>query len=361
MGPIEEFCGAVLGIVVLADIFLLILYARANKTIISTPLAHSAWRGFVGISKLFGRWREYLLAFSGPVILVMVLAVWALLLALAIALIVQPNLGTGIRATQGRTPMDFITALYVGGISLSFIGASDFSPQSAFFRVFYLLTSLLGVSLVSLEVTFLMQLYTSLQERNVLGLKAHVLSSETGDAAEVIARLGPQGQFEEGYQILADWADKTTQVRESHHFYPMLFYFRFRQPYYSVSRTALTALDTITLIRSALDDEEYGWFKQSAPVDHLWRGTLMEMKTLAQTFLPKVVIDVPPDEQTRRRWQRRYEAGVERLRRAGIKTTTSGLEKYVSLRRQWDRYITLLAPQFAYDMDEIDPALAKVK
>ncbi len=361
MAQIEEIIGAILGIAVLVDIFLLILYARANKTIISTTLAHSTWRGFVWASKLFGRWREYVLAFSGPVILMMVLAMWALLLALAAALIVQPNLGTGIRSAQGSTPKDFITALYVGGTSLAFIGAGDFSPQDAFFRIFYLFTSLLGVSLVSLEVTFLMQLYTSLQERNVLGLKAYMLSSETGDAAEVLARLGPRGQFQEGYQILADWADKTMQVRESHHFYPMLFYFRFRQTYYSVSQTALTALDTITLIQSALDDEKYGWLKQSAAVDHLWRGTLLEMKTLAQTFLPNTDIAVPPDEITRQRWQRRYEAGVERLQRAGIKTTEAGAEKYISLRTQWDRYITLLAPQFAYDMDKVDPALAKVK
>lgn len=37
------------------------------------------------------------------------------------------------------------------------------------------------------------------------------------------------------------------------------------------------------------------------------------------------------------------------------------MEEYISLRTQWDRYITLLTPQFAYDMDEIDTALAKVK
>jgi hypothetical protein len=37
------------------------------------------------------------------------------------------------------------------------------------------------------------------------------------------------------------------------------------------------------------------------------------------------------------------------------------VEHYITLRAQWDRYITVLAPKFAYDMDEIDPALAKLK
>ena len=68
-----------------------------------------------------------------------------------------------------------------------------------------------------------------------------------------------------------------------------------------------------------------------------------------------------PDQQTRERWRKRYETGVERLKAAGIKTTQDGVENYLSLRKQWDRYITLLAPKFAYDMNEIDTALAKVK
>src|SRR5215208_853313 len=299
MGIIEEIVGAVLGIAVLLDIFLLILYARANKTIISTELSHFIWRLLVWLSQPLGRRRSYFLTFSGPVILVMVIATWGLLLSVATALIIHPNLGTAIRTNHGDTPTDFITALYVGGSSLSFIGASDFVPQTGFFRLFYLLTSFIGVSLVSLIVTYLMELYTNLKERNTLGLKVHILSSETGDAAEVVARLGPRGQFDGGYQNIMEWAAETAQVKESHQFYPILFYFRFREPFYSISRTALTSLDTVTLIKTALDDKEYGWLKESAAVDDLWRGALLELKILAQNFISDEDMDAPPDEKTR--------------------------------------------------------------
>jgi hypothetical protein len=361
LGVLEEIIGFVLGFVVLLDIFLLILYARANKTIISTELSHLAWRTMVWVSKALGRWREYFLTFSGPLILVMVLGSWMLLLSIATALIIHPNLGTGIKTNHGETPTDFITALYVGGSSLSFIGASDFSPQDWFFRLFYLLTSLIGISLASLIVTYLMELYGNLKERNTLGLKAHLLSAETGDAAEVISHLGPQGQFEGGYNNLVEWSAETARVKESHHFYPMLFFFRFREPYYSVSRTSLTSLDTVSLIKSALDNDEYGWLKESAAVGDLWRASMKELQTLAKDFLPGEDLDAPPDQHTRKLWRRRYEQGVERLNAAGIKTTQDGVEDYISLRKQWDRHITLLAPKFAYDMNEIDTALARVK
>ena len=361
MGVLEETVGFILGFVVLLDIFLLILYARANKTIMSTEISQVVWRTMVSVSKLFGRWREFFLTLSGPLILLMVLGSWALLLSVAAALIIHPNLGTGIVATQGNTPTDFITALYVGGSSLSFIGASEFSPQDWFFRLFYLLTSLIGLSVVSLIITYLMQLYENLKQRNTLGLKVHFLSAETGDAAEVISHLGPQGQFENGYNNIVDWSAETARVRESHHFYPMLFFFRFREPYYSVSRTSLTSLDTVSLIKSALDNEEYGWLKESAAVEDLWQGTMKELQTLAQEFLPGEDLDAPPDQKTRELWHRRYAQGVERLNAAGIKTNQDSVEDYISLRKQWDRHIYMLAPKFAYDLDEVDTAMAKVK
>jgi hypothetical protein len=301
------------------------------------------------------------LSFSGPVILVTVLLSWSLLLALAAALIIHPNLGTGIQATQGETPTDFITALYVGGTSLAFTGVSDFSPQNSVFRMFFLITSIIGVSLASLNVTFLMELYSDLKERNALGLKVHILSSETGDAAEVIAHLGPQGQFDGGHNNIVEWSAETATIKESHHFYPILFFFRFREPFYSVSRTALTSLDTVSLIKSALDDQEYGWLKESAAVNDLWIASMKQLQTLAKDFLPNEDLDKPPDKKTRVRWRKRYDEAVERLNAAGIKTTADGGEDYISLRKQWNGHIYKLAPKFAYDMDEIDTALAKVK
>jgi hypothetical protein len=187
------------------------------------------------------------------------------------------------------------------------------------------------------------------------------MSSETGDAAEVICHLGPQGQFENGYNNIVDWTADTAAVRESHHFYPMLFFFRFREPYYSVSRTALVSLDTVSLIKSALDDKEYGWLKESAAVMDLWRATMQELQTFAREFLPDEELDAPPDQQTREHWRRRYEKAVERLNASQIKTTKDGAENYISLRQQWDRHINMLAPKFAFDLEEIDPVLAKIQ
>ena len=76
--------------------------------------------------------------------------------------------------------------------SLSFVGSGDFKPQSAVFQALYMLNSLIGMSVMSLVLTYVMQIYNALRSRNALGLAIQTLSNDTGDAAELIAGLGPR-------------------------------------------------------------------------------------------------------------------------------------------------------------------------
>lgn len=357
---IEQAIGAIVLLLILLDVFLTVLYARARMGPVSYRIARLTWRVFMTLSKLFGRERGAVLSFCGPAILVLFVIGWGLMLMLGAALIIHPALGDAVRADNGTTPTDFITALYAAGSSVAIVGSGKFTPQSAAFRIFYLFTSLIGMSIVSLTLTYLMQVYSGLQRRNILGLKLHLAAAETADAAELIARLGPNGQFNGGYTNLSETAVEMTAAKESHHFYPVLFYFRFRDSYYSVSSFALLALDTVTLIKSALDDQRYGWLKKSAPVAELWRATLLLLTTLDRMFLPGGVSEAPaPDAPTLERWRRRYFAALRRLRQAGIHTIVdeqTGVRDYISLRSGWDIQITRLAPALAYRMEEIDPA-----
>src|SRR5215213_9130030 len=124
-----------------------------------------------------------------------------------------------------------------------------------------------------------------LRERNALGLKMHAMSGETGDAAELVAGLFPDGEVSGGYNNLSELAGDMAETKEGHHFYPVLFYFRFREPYYSVSRTTLLALDTVSIINSAVADDKAGWVKKSASVQQLRSGSLILVSTLDETFL----------------------------------------------------------------------------
>jgi hypothetical protein len=70
--------------------------------------------------------------------------------------------------------------------------------------------------------------YNALHRRNSLGLKIHLLGGESGDAAELLCGLGPEGKFNGGYNNLAQMAVDLSQVKESHHFIPSCFTSVFR-------------------------------------------------------------------------------------------------------------------------------------
>jgi hypothetical protein len=189
----------------------------------------------------------------------------------------------------------------------------------------------------------------------------NALTGKTGDAAELLAGLGAEGRFEVGYTSLSSVADEIESITEAHQFYPVLFYFRFKDESYSVSRMAVVSLDAVTLLKSGVRDDAAGWLKESAPVAQLWGATLHLLSTLSGHFLPRATAAtaVAPDAATVSRWHRRYAAGLGRLRQAGIRTVAdeaAGAENYVALRSHWDRYIRVLSPALNYRPEEVDPA-----
>jgi hypothetical protein len=358
LGRLEQVVGAGLFAAVLLDVFLTVLYARMGSSIIAGPLARLAWRVFRAVSAPFGRRRGVVLSFCGPAVLALLVTAWSLGLTLGAALVIHPALGSGIRsANGGESPTDFVAALDAAGNSLSVVGSGEFAPRTTAYRLLYLFNSLVGMSILSLTLTYLMQVYSALRERNVLGLKLHLATGETGDAAELLARIGPRGEFDTG--LLSETAAELAAAKEGHHFYPVLFYFRFDTPIYSVSRVCLVALDAVTLIRTALADR-YAAVRQSAAVEQVERAAMKLLESLDRNFLDVTMPDPPaePDPETRHRWVRRYAAAVRRLREAGVETAdeAAGAERYVALRARWDRYIRALAPAMAYRPREIDPA-----
>jgi hypothetical protein len=358
---IEQVVGALLIVMILLDVFLTVLYARVGTGIMSTRVARGTWFTVRALAKTMPSRRGKVLSFAGPIILLMLLLVWGIGLTLGSAFILHPHMGTNIQASSGPTSTDFLSSLFAGGSSISIVGAGNFEPKSGGFKLFYLFNSLVGMSVISLTLTYLMQIYSALRTRNSKALSLDVGTSRTGDAAEFLAGVGPQGHFEAGYTTLTDLAESITSIKEAHHFYPVLFYFRFEEPYYSVSRFANTALDAMTIIKTVLDDKQYRWLIESGAVEDIWNASLMLLTTLEEAFVPG---DLPerasPDAQTRSLWRNRFFNAAARLQSAGITLTAdldSAANRYVSLRSEWNSHIRNLAPSMLYSSEEIDPAL----
>jgi hypothetical protein len=352
---LEPLAGGIVLAITLLDVFLTVLYARAGSGLLAPRLARGVWRVFRGLS---GGRNGRILSYCGPVQLVVLVLTWGVLLALGAGLVIHPALGNGVQSSSGSTETDFITAVFVGGSSMSIVGASDYGPTTPGYKLLFLFNSLVGMSVTSLTLTYLMQVYTALRSRNTVGLKVQSQSGDTGDAAELLARWGPQGRFDGGYNNLSTLAGELTAVKETHHFYPVLFYFRFDETYYAASRMLLMALDATALIRTALDPRELGWLQQSAALAELEHASTLLLQTLTENFPvhPGPSADSP---ESRERWRARYGQALLRLRQAGIPTrddTEAGAREYAELRAKWEPGIEAIAPALGYRMEEVDRA-----
>jgi hypothetical protein len=180
---IEQIGGAALMLLFLADIFLTVLYARAGTGVLAPLWNRGVWGFLHGIATLSGRHRGTVLSFAGPLIVVSLIGFWAIGLVVGAALVIRPELGTGIRPSSGSTPTDFVTSLLVAGNSLSIVGGGDYSPYTTGTRLLFLLNSLIGASVLSLVLSYLVQVYSALRERNALALAVDLMTDGTGDAA----------------------------------------------------------------------------------------------------------------------------------------------------------------------------------
>ena len=342
-GSLEVVAGLLVMGLIVADIFVTVLYARAGTSLFSRRLARGAWWSF----RLLGRGghRATVLSFCGPAIVIVLIAFWSLGLSVGAALAIHPALGTSVVATGGPTDRDFVTALYAGSNSLSIVGSGSYGPHTTRYRLLYILASLVGVSSLSLTLTYVMQVYSALQRRNALGLRLWLLSGETGRAAELLARMGAGGDLSGATSSFAQLLDEVAQTKESHHLYPVLYYFRFPQPYYSAGFVGRLLLDALTLLETSTDDR-LAHLRRSAAVDGLWRAVILFLSTLEDAFLPRSAAEARPSSaRAQQAWRDEYGRSLEALRRAGVPVRArpdEGAQAYVSLRQAWEPLVARL-------------------
>ena len=355
----EQVVGAALMLLFLADMFLTVLYARAGTGLLAPHWNRAIWALLRGVGNLAGGRRGTLLSLAGPLIVVSLIGFWSIGLTLGAALVIQPELGTAIRPSSGETSTDFVTALLVAGNSLSIVGGGDYSPHTTGTRLLYLLHSLIGASVLSLVLSYLVQVYSALRERNALALAVDLMTDGTGDAAVMLVRLMPNGEASDATSELGNLVRSLTTIKEGHHFYPLLFYFRFEEPLYAVSRFSFVLLDATTLIETALDRRRYAGLAGSAPVASLRRGARMLLETLDANF--PTTGDPPQDASDVLRLRQSYFAATRTLADAGIAVRTDGVDDYVAARGEWEPLVGRVAPTLGYTMPEVDRRIGAVK
>ncbi|MBE9109753.1 two pore domain potassium channel family protein [Nodosilinea sp. LEGE 07298] len=267
-----QFVGTGLVLVSLADIFLTVLHPRSESNLLSMLVARIVWGLFRAVAQGLPKQRDRILSYGGATIIVTLTGAWILMLLIGFALIVWPGLGTAIQMTPGETPTDFVTALYYSGFSLTTLGTGDLIPTTATYRFLMVLKSFLGFSIFTLVLSYVLAVYGALNSRNTFALSLHHRTADSADPAELLRRLATGNDLSTLNQNITDIAEKLISLVELNNSYPLLLYFRYRQPYYALARIIYLVIDAATLTKSALDQDYYSPIINSSGIAEIWHG-----------------------------------------------------------------------------------------
>lgn len=187
--------------------------------------------------------KDRVLAWWGPLTLLLLLVLYLVVFHVGWALVLWPTLGSGSLASALREAgsslftLGFATTAEVGPTIVDFLAAAT------------------GLLTVALLIAYLPVLYASFSRRETL---VTMLQSRAGAPAwgpEILARHQSVGILDNLPQLYADWEAWAAEVAESHTNYPMLVGFRSPHHLRSWVLGLLAVLDAAAL-HLALADEE---------------------------------------------------------------------------------------------------------
>jgi hypothetical protein len=200
--------------------------------------------------------REQIYSIYGPLSLLLLLLLWALLLICGFAMFyfsMRSPFGDLLMMHTGSTWAQFGTDLYVSGTTLFTLGLGDVVPHSRFARALIIFESGVGLGFVALVIGYLPVLYQAFSRREV---SVALLDSRAGsppNAAELFRRHAFEGGQEALITLLAEWERWAAEILESHISYPILCYYRSQHDNQSWLSALVSILDTCSLLISVIE------------------------------------------------------------------------------------------------------------
>jgi hypothetical protein len=242
--------------------------------------------------------REQIYSIYGPLSLLLLLLMWALLLISGFALFyfsMHSPFGDTMMLHTGSAWAQFGTDLYVSGTTLFTLGLGDVVPHSRLARAFIILEAGVGLGFVALVIGYLPVLYQAFSRREV---SVALLDSRAGsppNAAELLRRHSFEGGQEALTVLLEEWERWAAELLESHISYPILCFYRSQHDTQSWLSALVSILDTCALRISVIE------------------GMPSRQAQLTFVMARHALVDIGQVFGVQRRKSRQQQAAVDRL------------------------------------------------
>jgi hypothetical protein len=162
-----------------------------------------------------------LLSLAGPVVLILTVLFWALLLWTGWVVLFSADAGS-LANPQTREQADLLGRIYFTGYTMFTLGTEDFAPQGAFWQIASSITSLSGLFLLTLSVTYVLAVVEA-----VVGMRSFASQVWTlGHSAEAFVANAWNGRGFPAVEIhLVSLIEQLGAIGEQHKAYPMLHYY----------------------------------------------------------------------------------------------------------------------------------------
>jgi hypothetical protein len=200
--------------------------------------------------------REQIYSVYGPLSLLLLLLLWALLLISGFAMFyfsMRSPFGDALMGHSTSAWAQFGTDLYVSGTTLFTLGLGDVVPHRLLARGLIIFESGVGLGFVALVIGYLPVLYQAFSHREVSVALLDARAGSPPNAAELLRRHAFEGGQEALSDLLAEWERWSAEILESHISYPILCYYRSQHDNQSWLSALVSILDTCALLISVVE------------------------------------------------------------------------------------------------------------
>jgi hypothetical protein len=167
--------------------------------------------------------REGFLSFYGPLSLLLLVGLWAVILVFGFAAL-EWSVGTALTGTDAGH--DFWTDVYFSGTTFFTLGLGDVVPNSVISRALTVIEGGTGFAFLALLIGYFPAVYQIFARRETNVSQLDQRAGSPPSAAELMRRNVENGDVTEMIKLLRDWELWVADLLESHLSYPSLAYFR---------------------------------------------------------------------------------------------------------------------------------------
>ena len=200
------------------------------------------------------RVREQLYSIYGPLALLVLFVVWALLLTSAYALI---YFGLHMPFADPSHPVLLLqrlrSCLYVSGTTIFTLGLGDVQPTTQLARMLIVFEAGTGLGFVALVIGYVPVLYNAFSAREVPVAMLDARAGSPPTAGELLLRHNFSGGHDALTALLAEWERWCAEMLETHISYPILCYYRSQHDNQSWLAALTAILDTCALVITTVE------------------------------------------------------------------------------------------------------------